>query len=154
MVSLSTLQAEVKLLDDDRCPLRNAALTNENARALETLYDKCNIQEEYLARLSGRTEDVEIIETREPFRTKLDRMIRDVPLDRDHELRILELTGFAAMEFHADADTRLWAANITDTEERLATAKVTLEEKNAYLRERITQIKGRTESIPVPPLDP
>ncbi|KAK1444827.1 hypothetical protein BgAZ_107330 [Babesia gibsoni] len=149
----AVLRVEVKLLNDERVPLRNPVLTNENARAIAKLYDKCNVQEAYLSRISGRMEDVEIIECREPFSEKMSRLIKDVPLDKNHELAILELTGFAALEFHADTDTKLWAANIRDTEERLASAKVVLEEKNAYLKEHIKQIRGRTEPIGMPDLE-
>lgn len=36
------------MMNDERLPLRNPVLTNENARAVSKLYDKCNIQEAYL----------------------------------------------------------------------------------------------------------
>ncbi|CDR97191.1 hypothetical protein, conserved [Babesia bigemina] len=137
--------ADVSILEDERERLRNPNLTQGNARAVAKLYDKCNEQEAQLSRLEGRMGDVEIVESRELFADKLGRMIRDVPLDGDHEYRILELTGFAAMEFHADTETRMWAANTRDTEERLACAKTVLEEKSAYLKGRISEVKRNAD---------
>ncbi|GIX61670.1 uncharacterized protein BcabD6B2_11050 [Babesia caballi] len=144
--------ADVSLLEDERLPLRNSVVTHENARAIAKLYDRCNVQEVHLSRLEGRLEDVELVESREPFNEKLAHMIRDVPLDGNHELNILELTGFAALEFHADTDTRLWAANTRDTEERLACAKVLLEKKAAYLQERLSQARGKVDLPAAPTL--
>ncbi|GFE53027.1 hypothetical protein BaOVIS_004310 [Babesia ovis] len=131
--------ADVSLLEDERTPLRNPMVTHANARAIAKLYDRCNMEEAHLSRLTGRKEDAELVESREPFNEKLATMIRDIPVDGNHEYRILELTGFAALEFHADIETRMWAASKRDSEERLACAKTVLEEKSAYLKAKIAE---------------
>ncbi|EDO07959.1 ATP-dependent protease La (LON) domain family protein [Babesia bovis T2Bo] len=134
--------ADVSLLEDDHLPFKNAVVTHENARTVGKLYDRCNMDEAYLSKLSGRKADFELISAREKFQDKLEHMIRDVPVDGKHEYRIMELTSFIALEFHADVETRMWAANIRDTEERLACANTVLHEKSSYLKRKIAEMSG------------
>ncbi|KAK2197932.1 PUA-like superfamily [Babesia duncani] len=134
----AVIKGEVSLLHDTRTPLRNALISQENAQALESLYDKCNFLEAEYRRKCGNMDDVEAIEARLGFAEKLEEMIRHIPLDvPDYDMRILELQSFCALEFHADYETKVWAANNTDTEERLVCARMVLEQKSQHLREKL-----------------
>lgn len=142
-VSEAIVKGEVALLRDFNGPLKNQSVSEETARVIEKLYDKCNFLEAEFRRLAGNMEDVKVIEAREPFSVKMSNLIEDINLDDESQKRILELTGFAALEFHADLDTKLHAVSSVDTEERLILAKYVLEKKCDLLRSRISEFGAK-----------
>lgn len=81
-------------------------------------------------------EDVEKINSRLKFSEKISQMIENVDFEKEPNL-IYELTAFGGLEFHADAETKVWACNTTDTDQRLLVTVDVLKTKIDYLNNLI-----------------
>uniref|UniRef100_A0A3B0N3W4 ATP-dependent protease La (LON) domain containing protein, putative n=1 Tax=Theileria annulata TaxID=5874 RepID=A0A3B0N3W4_THEAN len=134
-ISDAVIRAEISLLRDTDM-LRNPGMAEENARIIEKLYDRCNLLESEYRKVEGNMDDAQKIDSRMKFGEKISKMIENVDFEKDPNL-IYELTAFAGLEFNADTETKIWACNTTDTDQRLIVTVDVLKTKIKYLNDLI-----------------
>ncbi|BAM41600.1 conserved hypothetical protein [Theileria orientalis strain Shintoku] len=147
-ISDAVIQAELSLLRDSET-IRNPQMTEENCRTIEKLYDKCNLLELEYRSLQNNEEDVELIRKRSKFGDKISKLIEHVDIERERNM-IYELTGFAGLEYNADIETKIWACNTNNTENRLEVTIDVLKTKikclNDMIRETMNKINNKEKN--------